>query len=212
MLPLPLTTPTIIPYYYSVVLPQGLYHLQKKGVCHRDISLENILMHKDQCIIIDFGMCLRVPYSDPINDGCVADVSAGTIRRLMRAQGQGGRWTYMAPEIVAQDTMFDGFAVDLWAVAVILYIMLVGLAPFKLAHESDQLFERFANGQLKETLRHWNIPISDEACDLLQNMFWRDPCQRLTLAEILEHPWTRQRRGKEDMPEQRKKITTSNQL
>jgi len=169
---------------------KGLSHLQKKGVCHRDISLENILVHKNRCAIIDFGMALRVPYSDPCNDGCVADVSAGTpVRRLMRAQGQGGRWTYMAPEVVSRDPSFDGFAIDLWGAAVALYIMLVGLAPFRWAHESDPRFQKFSTGGLRETLRYWKIPVSDEACDLLQGMFWRDPRQRFTLAEVMEHPW-----------------------
>lgn len=168
----------------------GLHHLQQKGVCHRDLSLENILVDKNNNLkIIDLGMCLRVPYSDPDNHGCLSDVSAGTPRRLMCAQGQGGKWMYMAPEVVAREDVFDGFAIDLWAAGVILYMMLVGLAPFKWAHESDKRFVKFTEGHLKKMMEHWKIPISDEAADLLQNMFWREPSKRLTLAEVMEHPW-----------------------
>src|SRR5690606_8201700 len=39
----------------------GLEYLQQMGVCHRDMSLENLLLDSDlQCVIIDLGMCLRV--------------------------------------------------------------------------------------------------------------------------------------------------------
>uniref|UniRef100_A0A7S2GVE6 Protein kinase domain-containing protein n=1 Tax=Helicotheca tamesis TaxID=374047 RepID=A0A7S2GVE6_9STRA len=167
----------------------GLDHFQRKGVCHRDLSLDNLLLHDDNVIIIDLGMCLRVPFSDPVNQGCVTDVSAGTMRRLIQAQGQGGKWMYMAPEIAARDDQFDGFAADIWAAGVILYVMLVGRAPFKWANEGDEHFKLFANGHLREALVSWEISISDEACDLLQNMFWRDPIRRLSLAQVMEHPW-----------------------
>jgi serine/threonine protein kinase len=74
----------------------GLHHLQTQGVCHRDLSLENVLVHADVCMIIDFGMCLRVPYNDPRNPSAVTDVTRGTIhRRLMRPQGVCGKHNYM---------------------------------------------------------------------------------------------------------------------
>ena len=69
---------------------QAVNLLQKKGVCHRDICLENILLNEDDNIcLIDPGMSLRIPYTDSETGG-VADVSSGTSRRLMVAQGQGG--------------------------------------------------------------------------------------------------------------------------
>lgn len=183
-------------------LLSGLEHLQKKGACHRDLSLENIMVHGDNLVIIDMGMCVRIPYSDPSNQGFTADVSAGTVRRLIQAQGQGGKWKYMAPEVLARED-FDGFAIDLWAAAVILYIMIVGLAPFKWAHESDKRFEKFSKGKLMGMMKYWKIPISDEAGDLLQNMFWRDPSKRLTLAQVMLHPWVVDR-GDDEIPEELK--------
>lgn len=143
----------------------------------------------DKLVILDLGMALRVPYRDPSNPGGVTDVSEGTERLLMKAQGQGGKLMYMAPEIVAHDECFDGFAIDLWAAGVVLFVLLVGLAPFRWAHESDTRYAKIAKGQLKELLHSLNIRISDEACDLLQNMFWRDPRRRLTLSRAMQHPW-----------------------
>ena len=168
----------------------GLLHFQLKGVCHRDLSLENIMVDENgKLVIIDFGMALRVPYTDPSNIGCVTDVSEGTERRLMLAQGQGGKLMYMAPEVVAREDVFDGFAIDLWASGVILFVLLVGMAPFKWAHESDKRYAKIARGGLKELLKGHHISLSDEACDLLQNMLWHDPRKRLSLAQVMQHPW-----------------------
>ena len=43
----------------------GVSCLQRQHICHRDLSLENILYNEDtgECTIIDFGMALRVPHA-----------------------------------------------------------------------------------------------------------------------------------------------------
>lgn len=181
-------------YVYRVLAvifrSQALFHLQKKGVCHRDISLENLLLDEaDRAVLIDTGMSLRVPYTDPCNYGCVADVSAGTSRRLMKAQGQGGKLMYAAPEVVERKDVVDAFAIDMWSAGVVLFVLLVGLAPFKWAHPSDKRYAKISRGGLKDLIAALEIPLSREACDLLQGFFWSDPRRRLTLAEAIEHPW-----------------------
>jgi serine/threonine protein kinase len=170
-------------------MPQAVDHLQKKGVCHRDISLENLLLDKDDKLcLVDFGMALRVPFTDNYGGG-VTDVSAGTCRRLMISQGLGGKLMYAAPEIVSQHDEVDPFATDLWSVGVVLFVMLVGLAPFKWAHPSDKRFSSISKGGLKNLLESLKIPISAEACDLLQGFMWADPRKRWTLADVMQHPW-----------------------
>jgi serine/threonine protein kinase len=93
----------------------GLHHLQQKGVCHRDLRLENIMVHSRKIKIIDFGLALRVPYENSKNSNCPSDVSSGNGRMLITAQGQCGELTYMCPEILEREPGFDGFAADLWA-------------------------------------------------------------------------------------------------
>jgi serine/threonine protein kinase len=178
-------------------LSQGLFHLQKKGICHRDLSLENILLDEyGQLVIVDLGLALRVPYADASNQGGVSDVSEGSQRLLMKAQGQCGELLYIAPELLEKEDAFDGFAVDLWSAGVILFVSLVGLAPFRWAHHSDVRYSQIANGRLRELLRDLGLPLSDEAADLLQNMLWRDPRKRLTLAQVMNHPWVAQQSRK----------------
>ena len=168
---------------------QGLHHLQSLGICHRDLSLENVLVDTDNCLIIDMGMCLRVPYNDPSRPGTVTDVTRGTMRRLIKPQGVCGKHNYMSPEIHDNKAAFDGFAIDMWAAGVILYIMLTGFPPYDEAAKADQRFNLIINGKLMKQLRSWGINLTEEAGDLMQRMLWLHPKDRLSLAEVLAHPW-----------------------
>lgn len=176
---------------YFTQLLSALVFLQRKGICHRNICIENLLLdEKDELVLIDSGLSLRVPYCDPCNvpDG-VTDVSGGSQRRLMKPQGQCGSLKYLAPEMYDQ-TAFDGHATDLWAAGIALFITLVGLAPFEMPQSSDLRYRKIAqDGQLGSFLQSLDVSLSAEAIDLLQNMLSADPRKRLTLADVLSHPW-----------------------
>ena len=191
----------------------ALHHLQQKGVCHRDLSLENIMVHKQSIKIVDFGLALRVPFTSLCTNGnrrYVTDVSEGSTRLLMTPQGQCANWTYMSPEVIQTNQSFDGFAHDLWAAGVILYILLVGHKPFNWAHKTDKEFLQISVKQsLKESLLYWKIDLSEDAFDLLQNMLLWDPGQRLTLAEVMEHPWVRNVSISQEISESNNDDTTS---
>ena len=105
----------------------AISHLQKKGVCHRNLNMNNIVVDEyGDLRIMDFGLCLRVPFSDPNNRHLVTDVSADTSRRLMKDQEKAGSFAYMAPEVALDLGAFDGFAVDLWSAGILLFEILVG--------------------------------------------------------------------------------------
>lgn len=197
-------------------LLQGLFHLQRKGVCHSNISLENIYIDRNNqnLVIADLGRSIRVPYNDPSNFGCLTGETEGTTRRLLQLFPQDfethppENLMYLAPEIVENEPAFDGFAADLWAAACILFVMLVGMAPFKTAHYWDAAYAEIASGNLKGLLASLNIHLSEEATALLQDMFWRDPRERLTLAQVLDHPWVKNQR----FPVRSSTSTTSSSL
>jgi serine/threonine protein kinase len=168
---------------------QGLHRLQELGICHRDLSLENVLVDRDNCLVIDMGMCLRVPYNDREKPGGISDVQKGGLRRLMKPQGTCGKHNYMSPEIFENTKAFDGFAIDVWAAGAILYIMLTGFPAFDQAYRADQRFDLIVNGNLMQQLKEWQIFISPDAGELLQSMMQLDPRDRLTLAEVMSHPW-----------------------
>jgi len=175
-------------YWFRQIL-WGLHRLQELGICHRDLSLENILVDVEHCLVIDMGMCLRVPYNSATSRGSVTDARRGSSRRLMKPQGVCGKHNYMSPEVFENTKPFDGFAIDLWAAGSILYIMLTGFPAYDQASRADQRFDLIINGKLMRQLKEWQIILSPEAGDLLQNMFQLDCRDRLTLAEIMSHPW-----------------------
>ncbi len=43
---------------------KGLETLQRAQICHRDLSPENCTLLDVNCVVIDFGMSLRIPYSN----------------------------------------------------------------------------------------------------------------------------------------------------
>ena len=182
---------------WFVDLLRGLMHLQNKGICHRNLSLENLLLDSEgKLVIADFGYALRVPYTDWSNFGGVTDVSEGTMRRLIRSQPFSGNAPYVAPELLKSNVPFDGFAVDMWSAGVILFMLLVGRAPFRLAHSTDSKFVAISHkGRLRSVLESLHVNISSEAIDLLQNLLRHDPRKRLTLQEALSHPWVTQELG-----------------
>ena len=51
----------------------------------------------------------------------------------------------MSPELV-QKKEYNGFAADIWALGVVLFVMMVGQFPFKAKNEKE-LFGRIISGQ-----------------------------------------------------------------
>lgn len=174
-------------YFRQILL--GLLHLQRKGICHRDLSPENVMMDQDGCVVIDMGMCLRIPYLD--DRGALVDITNGGDRRLlMLPQGTCGKLPYMSPEVYENRRAFDGEAVDIWSCGTILFCMLSGNRSYQRAHLSDPQFYWMTQG-IEKLLKDWDVTLSDEAVSLLKGMLKVDPRERLTLTEALNHAWFR---------------------
>ena len=95
----------------------------------------------------------------------------------------------MSPEIVKNRQPFDGYAIDLWALGPILFLMVTGFPPWERAIPTDQRFNYFSNGYLTQTIQGWNLGLDPDLVDLMQRMFWRDPRMRLSLEQVRSHPW-----------------------
>lgn len=78
---------------------------------------------------------------------------------------------------------------DIWAAGIVLFIMIVGLPPFEWASDDDPRYSLICRGGLEQLVQQWQRPISPEAVDLLQRMLKENPRERLSLIEIMHHPW-----------------------
>lgn len=174
-------------YWFRQVM-RGIRHLHDVGVCHRDLSPENVMINDDNSLIIDMGMCLRVPYVDPSNPDSVVDATIGRQRRLFTPQGVCGKLPYMSPEIYKNRKPFDGEAVDVWTAGTILFCMVTGNRSYGRPHITDAQFYWMTNG-LSKLLQDWGVEMSSEGYDMLSNMLKVDPRERLTIDEVLNHPW-----------------------
>jgi serine/threonine protein kinase len=110
-------------------------------------------------------------------------------RFMMRPQGTCGKWIYMSPEVYQNSEPFDGYAVDMWAAGVILFLMLTGFPPWERACQTDDRFKYMTAGYLVQMLTEWDLGISSDAMDLLQRMLFLDPKDRLSLDQVRAHPW-----------------------
>eukprot|EP00951_Prasinocladus_malaysianus_P024309 scaffold209578_cov49-Prasinocladus_malaysianus.AAC.2 len=80
-----------------------------------------------------------------------------------------------------------GPEVDVWACGVCLYIMLSGFPPF----EGSDMLEVMTNVRTQEPSYDdpaWEM-VSPEAQDFVSRLLSRDPGERMTVPEALEHPW-----------------------
>jgi serine/threonine protein kinase len=162
-------------------LLHGVKYLKDAGITHRDLSLENLLVHQGKIQIIDMGMSLRIPIDEVTGR-----------RFLIHPQGVCGKWQYMSPEVCMNITPFDGPAIDLWAAGVILFLMLTGFPPWERAVLDDERFRYMSNGYLVQMLTDWKVGLSPDAMDLLQRMVMFDPSDRLCVEQVLAHPWLSQ--------------------
>jgi len=197
---------THLTHYF--IVQQSLEQLQQLGLCHGDVSVDNFAVGADGDVaMIDFGLCLRVPFHDPITNAAMP-IAEGNhhhmLRRLIVPQGTRGKRQYMAPEIFADDLPFDGYAIDLWGAAISLFFMLVGDCPWEIPHPAYFHFDyvtraprlpvierldQCALGRLALALGCPPDHMSPLVCDLLVRMLRHEPQERLTLAQVWEHPW-----------------------
>lgn len=165
----------------------GLRHLHDAGVAHRDLTLENIMLSRTGiCKLIDFGMSLRLPRFPN-------EISAKDDRNrpvlLIPPQGTCGKSNYIAPEVMENRRDFNPQLSDVWSLGVLLFVMLTGVPPVAVAYDLDDRYRLICNDGLQQLLKQWGFSLSNDAVDILFHLLRPNPQDRLTLKEIIGHPW-----------------------
>ncbi|PCH35208.1 Pkinase-domain-containing protein, partial [Wolfiporia cocos MD-104 SS10] len=151
-------------YFKQIVY--GLNYAHTFSIIHRDLKPENILIHSLNPPLIkiaDWGMAAFAPPSLQLETSC-------------------GSPHYASPEIV-NGHKYCGTATDIWSCGVILYALLTGRLPF------DDKNVRNLLSKVKVGKYEMPTYIDPLAKDLLSRMLVVEVSKRITMAEILTHPW-----------------------
>lgn len=148
----------------------GIAFLHSLNVAHLDIKPQNLVLTGEfpDCDVklCDFGISRYISHG--------AD-----IREIL------GTPDYVAPEVLNYEPI--SLATDMWSVGVLLYVLLTGCSPFG----GDTKQETFCN----ISRCRLDFPddlfedVSEEARDLMRKLMRKDPDDRLTVNECLQHPW-----------------------
>ncbi|KAK9830087.1 hypothetical protein WJX72_009710 [[Myrmecia] bisecta] len=151
-------------YFRDVI--QGLDYLHFNRVVHGDLKPENMLLAADGRVkISDFG-------------------SAHVFARGDTMLRTAGTPAFLAPEM-CEGKAYHGRVADLWALGICLYMFVFGVVPFK-ADTILRLYEEVKTAPL----RFPGEPAASKPLrDLLRRMLEKDAGKRLSMAQIMAHPW-----------------------
>ncbi|XP_073848924.1 salt-inducible kinase 3 isoform X2 [Musca autumnalis] len=145
-------------------LVSAVQYCHCRGVVHRDLKAENVLLDKDMNIkLADFGFSNHYEDGSPLTTWC-------------------GSPPYAAPEVF-QGLEYDGPKADIWSLGVVLYAMVCGALPFD-GKTLLELKSRVVTGKFR-------IPyfMSQDCENLIRNMLVVEPEKRYSIKQVMKHRW-----------------------
>ena len=157
-------------------ITKAVKYLHENDIAHCDLKPENILLDKNfNPKINDFGFSQKF------------DGKNGNFLLHKRSRSP----IYSSPDVrLASTKGFNGIKNDIFSLGVLLFVITIGDFPFESATYSDEKYKFIIKGRFSQYWEFFNyINISDEFKDLINNLISINPSKRLTIDEILKHPW-----------------------
>ena len=152
---------------------RGVTYCHENKVIHRDLKPENIVIVDENNLdenlynikIIDFGTAKI--YDKNVHESTIT-----------------GSPNYIAPEVLSKNY---NEKCDLWSCGVILYVLVVGILPFKGKNRQETLEKINAGNYIFP--EEFKTNSSPEVKSLIDNCLMKDPNKRISAKEALNHPW-----------------------
>mmetsp|Transcript_11901 Transcript_11901/g.27754 ORF Transcript_11901/g.27754 Transcript_11901/m.27754 type:complete len:960 (+) Transcript_11901:58-2937(+) len=154
--------------------------IHAERIVHSDLKPANFLLVGQQLKLIDFGISKRI---------------AGETTNISR-DSPSGTLSYMAPEALKQGQLKLGRPSDVWSLGIILYLMVYRRTPFQ-HFDFQQRFRALSDPCVEVSfpadhcLAGHSQAVQADLLDTLRRCLNRDPQQRATIPELLEHPFAR---------------------
>jgi eukaryotic-like serine/threonine-protein kinase len=132
---------------------RALAYAHSRGVVHRDIKPDNVLLSHDYAVVTDFGVAKAISAARSQSD---ADSAALTLTALGVSLGTPA---YMAPEQAAGDPATDHRA-DIYAFGVVAYEILTGALPFDARTAQAMLVAHATQKPIPLGAKRTDVPVS----------------------------------------------------
>ncbi|XP_024873170.1 peripheral plasma membrane protein CASK isoform X5 [Temnothorax curvispinosus] len=189
--------------HYMRQILEALRYCHENDIIHRDLKPQcALLAGKENSAPVKlrgFGVAVQLPTSQSNGVGLISSSCNFPFEDLTDAEdslvsdtedniGRVGCPHFMAPEVIQRRQY--GKPGDVWSAGVLLHVLLTGTLPF--VGSRDRLREAICRGRVQMETPLWD-PISDSAKDLIQRMLTTDVNHRITIQEVLNHKWLRDR-------------------
>jgi len=160
-------------------MAEAVYELHKVNILHRDIKLEQYLLTGEiidgcpQLVLSDFDLSVS-HFTELVSDGL-------------------GTPSYVAPEVIRRVPY--GKSVDVWSLGVCFHALTYGCFPFDVPSgiNEDEAYDILYRSILRSQPTITNCIVEKNLTDLLSRMLDKNPATRITIEEVLKHPYFKQR-------------------
>ncbi|CAE7294762.1 CPK3 [Symbiodinium natans] len=173
---------------------QALVYLHNKGIVHKDLKVENLLLLRS--IVADDGNAFcRLPHVVVCDFGtaeiCVRGLSSPFVARGSKVAGTPAT---MSPECLLGNVSAKS---DIWSMGCVMFEMFANSLPFHLSGSmADAEMHQDAWIQLHKQGPKWErLRCSASAKDLCQRLLSFREVGRPSAAECLKHTWIKQQKG-----------------
>ncbi|XP_047079451.1 mitogen-activated protein kinase kinase kinase 18-like [Lolium rigidum] len=150
---------------------RGLAHVHGSGIAHCDVKARNVLVGADgRAKLADFGCARRTVEAEDLGNSNAAAIS--------------GTPMFLSPEAARGEA--QGTAADIWAVGCTVIEMATGGAPWPGLSSPAAALHHVARSEDVPEAPAW---LSGEGKDFLARCLVRDPAQRWTAEQLLQHPF-----------------------